>query len=302
MRHSIYFAVSSALLLSACATATVNPPLPDAARNGISSTEVVAPIRQSEIYVYVPPSTANAGGQGGLLGALVVAAINAGVDSVRTQKAETAVKPLRDALVDYKFDSTLQDDIKNSLAKLPWLHASNVRVVKEVTPASLDSALEHSKAAAVLFTTADYQLSNDADVLTVSLTASLFGNTDTLNALRAKKTNSGGNSSDAANAIYYNTFTFVTKAPGVTSDRDHNIAIWDSQNGAVMRADLSMAVDKLSSMLTADLQTSAADRIAGTPSTLMGVPVQVVANDSGGETVRLKAGDMEFADKSMIAP
>ena len=302
MRLSIFFAVSSALLLSACATATVNPPLPDAARNSIASTEVVVPIRQSEIYVYVPPSTANAAGQGGLLGALVVAAINAGVDSVRTQKAETAVKPLRDALVDYKFDATLRDDVKSSLAKLPWLHTSDVRVIKEVTPASLDSALEHSKANAVLFTTADYQLSNDADILTVSLTASLFGNTDALNALRTKKTSSGRFSTDIANAIYYNTFTFVAKVPGATGDRDHNIIVWDAQNGAAMRADLALGGDKLSSMLVADLQTSAADRAAGTASTLMGAPVQIVATDSYGETVRLKAGNMEFAEKSMVAP
>jgi hypothetical protein len=302
MRRSIFLVVSSSLLLSACATATINPPVPDAARTSISSTEVVVPIRQSEIYVYVPPSTANAGGQGGLLGALLVAAINAGVDSVRTQNAEKAVKPLRDALVDYKFDSALQDDIRNDLAKLPWLHVSNVRVVKEVTDATLDSALEHSKADAVLFTKADYQLSNDADVLTITLTASLFGNTDALNALRTKKTGSGGASTALANALYYNTFTFVAKPPGATSDRDNNIAIWGAQNGAAMRADLTLAMGKLSSMLAADLQTNAGDRAAGTASTLSGIPVQVVSTDGDGETVRLKGGNMEFAEKSMVAP
>jgi len=290
MRRSIFLVVSSSLLLSACATATINPPVPDAARTSISSTEVVVPIRQSEIYVYVPPSTANAGGQGGLLGALLVAAINAGVDSVRTQNAEKAVKPLRDALVDYKFDSA------------PWLHVSNVRVVKEVTDATLDSALEHSKADAVLFTKADYQLSNDADVLTITLTASLFGNTDALNALRTKKTGSGGASTALANALYYNTFTFVAKPPGATSDRDNNIAIWGSQNGAAMRADLTLAMGKLSSMLAADLQTNAGDRAAGTASTLSGIPVQVVSTDGDGETVRLKGGNLEFAEKSMVAP
>jgi hypothetical protein len=35
---------------------------------------------------------------------------------------------------------------------------------------------------------------------------------------------------------------------------------------------------------------------------LMGAPVQIVATDSYGETVRLKAGNMEFAEKSMVAP
>ena len=148
----------------------------------------------------------------------------------------------------------------------------------------------------------DQRASRVGDILTITLTASLFGNTDALNALRAKKTGSGGASTALANALYYNTFTFVAKPPGATSDRDNNIAIWGAQNGAAMRADLTLAMGKLSSMLAADLQTNAADRAAGTASTLSGLPVQVVSTDGDGETVRLKGGNLEFAEKSMVAP
>src|SRR5438105_2590773 len=82
--------------LCACQTA-MHQSLADAARDKISSTDVVLPIRQNEIYVFVPNSNAAAAAGGGLIAALADAAIN----SVRTTKAETAVKPLRDALVDF---------------------------------------------------------------------------------------------------------------------------------------------------------------------------------------------------------
>src|ERR1700683_849873 len=93
-------------LLGACSSVPVHESLPVAAREKISSADVFVPIRQNEIYVYVPPSTAgsSAGASAGLLGGLVGAAIDAGVNDVRSSKAETAVKPLRDSLVDFNFD------------------------------------------------------------------------------------------------------------------------------------------------------------------------------------------------------
>src|SRR5258708_1995626 len=93
-------------LMGACSTLPIHQALTSDAHDKIASTEVVVPIRQHEIYVYVPPSTggAQAGAGFGLVGALVGVAIDASIDSVRTSKAETAVKPLRDVLVDYNFD------------------------------------------------------------------------------------------------------------------------------------------------------------------------------------------------------
>src|SRR5580692_1676538 len=91
------------LFLGACAGIPPHEALPDAARDKISSTEVVLPIKQREIYVFVPNSTAGAASGGGLIGALV----DAGINDIRTSKAEAAVKPLRDALVDFDFDKIL---------------------------------------------------------------------------------------------------------------------------------------------------------------------------------------------------
>ena len=100
----------AAVTITACVT-----PIPEhvaldpAARASIDSTEVVAPVRQSEIYVFVPAATA--GQANGLIGAL----IDAGIDAHRAKTAGDSVKPLRVALVDYNFDQKLQGDLQTSL-------------------------------------------------------------------------------------------------------------------------------------------------------------------------------------------
>ena len=113
--------------LAACSGMPVHEVLPDGARDRIGSTEVVAPVRQSEIYVFVPVATA--GASQGLIGALV----DVTIDSIRTSKAENAVKPLRNALVDFNFDDALQSDLKASLAQSKWLKVQNVRVQKDIS-------------------------------------------------------------------------------------------------------------------------------------------------------------------------
>jgi hypothetical protein len=244
----------SAFILSACATQVpVHESLPAAARDNIASADVVVPIKQSEIYVFVPNSQIAAAGGGGLLLALV----DAGVDSVRTSKAEAAVKPLRDAIVDYNFDQTLQSEIQTSLASDPWLHPDHARVIKELANDRLDKVLMDSKDTAVLFATADYQLSNNALELTITMTASLFPNSDALNALKQRA--KSGPRSSVVNALYHNTLTFTADVPNATADRDRNIATWSANNGAVMRATLTKGARELARMLASDLQGPEAD-------------------------------------------
>src|SRR5690348_15603505 len=110
-------ALLAALALAACVTPTpTHVALAPAARDSIASTAVVAPVAQSQIYIYVPPTTA--GQSNGLIGAL----IDAGVDSYRAHTAESGVKPLRDAVVDMSFDQALAGQLKTSLSQVAWLH------------------------------------------------------------------------------------------------------------------------------------------------------------------------------------
>ncbi len=241
--------LSAMLGLSACVT-----PVPDhialapAAHDGIASTEVVMPIQQSEIYVFVPASQVGAATGGGLLGAL----IDASVDNARTKKSETAVKPLRDSLVDFDVDSMLRDDLKGSLSQIAWLHVSGTRVVKDTQPTSLDKAITDSKDGAVLIVSADYHLSADGSELDVVLSANMYANNTALAALKAKTAR--GAKSDPSNAIYRYSVTYKATAPAATGDRDHNIAAWSANHGEALRGALKEGSAKLAGMMASDLQ------------------------------------------------
>ncbi len=251
-------------LLAACGTVPPFAPLPPDARDKIASTDVVVPIKQSEIYVFVPASNVSAAAGGGLIAAL----IDAGVDAVRTKKAETAVTPLRDALVDYNFDDGFRDNLKDGLASLGWLHVDTVHVVKMVTSDSLDADLKGSKDAAVLFLTTDYNLDNDGNVLTVTLYATLFPNSDPLRSYVK-----GGTSKPLTamtNTIYHDTLVFRHPLDGATDNRDANIAKWAADKGAMMREALNDAGKRLGQKLAQDLGRS---DVGGQPNGGDGLPV-----------------------------
>jgi len=258
------------LLLAACGTVAPFAPLPSDARGKIASTDVVVPIRQHEIYVFVPPSTAGAAGGAslGLAGALVGALVDASVDSVRTGKAEKAVTPLRDSLVDYNFDAAFKDDLTASLTQLSWVHVDTVHVVRDFRESDLDGDLAASKDAAVLLMTTDYNLDNDGNVLTVTVGAALYPNTDALRAF-AKKS-SAKPSTAIGNSIYHDTLVFRRPLDGGTADRDANIAKWSADKGAMMRQALDDAAKRLAQKIASDLERNDAD---GPPNAGDGLPV-----------------------------
>jgi len=282
--HRSHFAILfSTFCLAACAGIPPHEALPLAARDKISSTEIVMPIKQSEIYVFVPDSQIAAAGGGGLLLAL----IDAGVNDVRTSKAEAAVKPLRDATVDFDFDGTLRDDVKSSLSAVPWLHVSDARVVRDISPDGMDSVFTGSSAGAILFATTDYHLSNDADTLTVTMNASLFGKDAALADLKAQAKD--GAKTQLSNSLYHNTLVYQTTTPATgPGDRNANIAAWSANNGSLMRANLTKAAAKLASMLADDIQQPE------------GPDVPQTTNEPDGSLTRTSTGTLSFIAPSVF--
>lgn len=107
MIRRICLALGLALL---CATSTAKPPevpMPLAAQLPV---ELVA--SQQEMGVEVPDTATQVGAQFGLIGALVGSA----VQNNQVQKAEAAVIPLRNLLVDYPFNARIESALRAKLA------------------------------------------------------------------------------------------------------------------------------------------------------------------------------------------
>ncbi len=279
-RLSHVFLILVGLGLSACGSTPPHAALDIKARDNLHSTDIVAPVRQSEVYVFVPSAGAPGGG---LVGAL----IGVGIDSVRTSKAEDAVKPLRDSVVDFNFDGVLREDLKASMAKVQWLNVADVKVIKDVATASLDSAIAGSKASAVLMVAADYHLTNDGGTYSIALRANLFPNSPALAPPKATDAN-GKAKSDLSNAIYRNTFTFEAKVPGATDDRDRNMGVWAANHGELLRAVTTKGVAKLTELIAADIQEAPSDR---------GSAEKVLGDGPDGVLTRHADGTLIFAAK-----
>jgi hypothetical protein len=220
------------------------------------------------------------------LGALIVA----GVDAVRTTKAEDAVKPLRDAAIDFNFDDLLRQDLQASMSKVQWLNVTDVKVIKDVATASLDSAITNSKASAVLMVGADYHLSNDGGTFYIAVGARMFPNSPALTPPKATDANAKPKS-DVNNVIYRNTFTFEAKVPGATDDRGRNIDVWAANHGALLRAATTRGVAKLTELMAADIQE------APLATAEQGKAEKVLGDGADGVLTRRANGTLAFAAK-----
>ncbi len=256
LRLAALAAIVPAFLLGACVTqGPLNRSIPLAARDKIAATDVIMPIGQNEIVIAIPVSTAGASGAAsmGLLGALVGSLVDAGIDAGNATAAETSVKPLRNAMVDFSFDDTLNADMQSRITQAAWVNPGGYRVIKEVTPQNLEKVLKDSKASTLLFTSASYSLNFNADHLSITMVSRLLPNTPELKALLPEKFDPKASQITSANELYRNTFIFDTAVVGATTNRDANIVLWSANNGAAMRDALKLGSAKLTEMLVADL-------------------------------------------------
>ncbi len=238
MRNGFLGLVSLAglLALSACATpdGTMSP---YQARESISSTTVLVPINQSEIYVDVPASQVSRATGGGLLPAL----IDATVDSVKASNAAKDLKPLRDSVVDYDFDRVLVGEFQKSLSAKPWLHLQNVKALKDTNTSSVKQARDKAGEDAVLVATTNYHLANDGGSLWIEVHASLY--LKPAIATKIMPTNS------PTSALWNKTLWVSYSLPGASKLRADNIHTWAADNGTRLRRSLNAGAVKAAELL-----------------------------------------------------
>jgi hypothetical protein len=313
LRATAACAFACAIALSACASAPqVHQPLPLAARDMMTSVDVVAPLSQTEMSMelraQVNPLMLAAAIPGlGVLGAAIAGGIAGAaqpiVQSAAQQDVIDALKPLNEAIADYQVDDLFNAELKSSLSQVNWLRTGPVEVMGPGTPDAIQTALTQSHASAVLFVPISYRLSVNADELIMVLYPRIVPGTDNLKALRTTMP-AGDVILDPANAIYWNVITYRTGLVGAVSSREDNIAKWAANGGATARGAMQLGAQKLSSMLAYSLATEAGfepEKMGLKPVRVDDARGHVVTTDSTGSHIVLQSGEHVYVTNSSRA-
>jgi hypothetical protein len=223
----------------------------------VTASQAIVSVKQSEIYAAIQRAD---NGAGGLLGALTGSI----VEESETKRAEQAVTPLRDALLDYDFDGHALAGMQAQLPKVDWLHLSTVTFTKAASSDAYDKLITDAQVPYTLIVRLDYHLSWDLKLLLVTATAQLLPKpTPGSNVHQGPNgTTFTVSASDPSNIIYTNTVTYVASIPdGMLSEHASfkeaapvAMPYWSKDHAAVTRAALADAAAEVSRLVALSLQ------------------------------------------------
>ena len=185
--------------LTGCAAPQIS--LTKQAQTNIDRVDGILTIPQNNLNVTVQATNP---GNSGLLGALIVAAI----DSARQSNAEKAAAPMLEPLRDYDFRSVMLNASTDALTKIVKVKVMPLRVEVVASDSSKRIAFDQSTASAVFFCNVGYRL--ESGNLIVTAYAEMYPKIDRLKQFRNKPEEA--NPLDSGNVIYRKTFTFTKQA------------------------------------------------------------------------------------------
>ena len=196
--------MSIAFLMSGCTPPYA--PMSKKVQEKIQVVDASLIIKQSNLDITVSSSD---NGQGGLIGSLILA----GVDAIRRSNAEDAATPIISALQNYNFRSVMFKATNNSLGKLNKFKVNRPIILDKIGSKTVAKIiLDSSKANAVMFCNTYYQLQSGD--LIVTLDAEMYPKSEALKALRKNADESDPLA--IGNHIYKNHFVFTKQ--GITAD------------------------------------------------------------------------------------
>lgn len=206
IRRALLAVVAFGGLLAVSGCATPEQSMTAAKRSGLDSVQAALLVPQSGLEVSVRPID---GGQGGLLGVLIAAAI----DVKREESARKAAAPILEAVRGFDFRAEMQRAIDEESARQPRLPLRGGWQLETVdSPSHRRGVYDGSSASAVLFVQVDYRL--ESGVIHVDARAQLVPKAASLAALRPAPKDDDPLAE--GNAIYLKKFSFKRQA--VTAD------------------------------------------------------------------------------------
>ena len=211
----------------------------DTTRAAPGSVTVRVEVAQAEIKSDINPSNVAVATGGGLLGAIVGAAI----DSANAKKAEILITPLRDALTGFDVEALAIDTTKAETTDLPWVSVTPATFSKDTSKAGQSSYLDTIPGAKLAVVTYSYDLSPDFSSIRV---------VERISIARKAALNAAGAAIKPVDRLTdrnleYSQFatSVVTLAAGA-KDKAANVALWSADGGKRARAALTTAFAEVS--------------------------------------------------------
>lgn len=242
----LFVVLAPVILTTACAGLGHNH-IDQAAREHFDEVQAYLAVPQDEIYAEIDRSQTAAAAGGGLLFAI----IDAAVDNSRTKNAEELLQPIRDNLIDYDYAQTLQAKIESQITTINWLKVKQVELERSIGDDRIMNKIEQSSASAVLFITADYKIKPDFGALQTNVALIMFPNVDALKNFKEKLDNNE-NPADQADNIYRNEIV-VTIPLGSSGDKESNAIKLSESNSAKLRDALDESADRVALRIREDI-------------------------------------------------
>lgn len=246
--HFAVVSLLSALALAGCATprrVALPPTLPE-----VGSASTVAALTKREIGTDIVRSNASdgLGASAGLIGGLIGGVIDASVNSSRAKAVESAVGPVRDALLKFDLVGALSESLRQELVAVPWLQNQTVEV-REVSDSKAAANLPKDiKADLVLLVDTSYHLSPSFDQIVVSARVSVHPHGKALTSFAQDK-------DGLPKLIYLNYISSSWGAEGCSPQAGltNNAAHWAAEDGKAAKAALASGLRELALLIAYDL-------------------------------------------------
>ena len=135
----------------------------------LTSADTIIEVQQKEIYAEIEDSQIATFSGGGLIPALIDAAI----EHNRAKTADNLIRPIRNQLDDYDFRLEFKDTFESKVQAIDWLHGANVEEAENITPSDIMERLSHSSSA-ILTLQSKYYLTPKFDSVIVEAKISLY--------------------------------------------------------------------------------------------------------------------------------
>jgi hypothetical protein len=208
-------------------------------------------VAQSEVKSDINPSNIAVATGGGLLGAMVGAA----VDSARAKKAEELIGPIRTATADMDADALAIDTAKASFGDMEWYKANPAAAFgKDSSVAGKSALLDAATGKQIAFVEYSYDLSPTFDAVRVAAKIEVANK-----AIPASAKGKGEKRLNPKNLAYATRATSVVQLKTAGDDKEANAMRWSADNGALTRKALQVAFANLVPLTQRTLALTADD-------------------------------------------